>query len=335
MIDQPLSGTTGTVLDPIFSIRRRVSVPAGGTTRVTFWTMVADTPDALLDLVDRHRDASAFARAATLAWTQAQVKLRHLGITHADAADFQTLGGMLMRNDARLRASPAQIIVGRGARSPRFGRWGYPAICRSCLLQIDDAEDIAVLHQAISAHEYWQMHQHAVDLVVLNDRTSSYVQDLQIAIESAVRAARSRPRATDIRAPVNGTIHALRTDLLNAGAREQLISVARVILVASRGDLASQLARLAPLPVTRPASPPLPLEASPPPALPAARILQRHRRLRSGWTRICDDPEGWADDARALDQRHRQPELRISGLRRGQRPCLVGKQPRKSDHPLV
>jgi cyclic beta-1,2-glucan synthetase len=266
MIDQPLSGTTGTVLDPIFSIRRRVSVPAGGTTRVTFWTMVADTPDALLDLVDRHRDPSAFARAATLAWTKAQVQLRHLGITHADAADFQTLGGMLIRNDARLRAPPAQVVSGA---APQSALWalGISGDLPIVLLQIDDAADISILHQAISAHEYWQMHQLAVDLVILNERTSSYVQDLQIAIESAVRAARSRPRATGIHAPVNGTLHALRTDLLNPGAREHLISVARAILVASRGDLASQLARLLPLKLAKPTSPP-PLALSPPSALP-------------------------------------------------------------------
>jgi cyclic beta-1,2-glucan synthetase len=267
MIDQPLSGTTGTVLDPIFSIRRRVSVPAGGTTRVTFWTLVADSPDDLLDLVDRHRDPSAFSRAVTLAWTQAQVKLRHLGITHADAADFQALGGMLIRNDPRLRASPAQIVSGA---APQSALWalGISGDLPIVLLLIDDAEDVAVLHQAISAHEYWQMRQHAVDLVVLNDRTSSYVQDLQIAIESAVRAARSRPRAAGIHAPANGTIHALRTDLLNPGARAQLVSVARVILVASRGDLSSQLARLAPLPPRMAASPLLPRKVSPPSALP-------------------------------------------------------------------
>ncbi|MFN6005426.1 MAG: GH36-type glycosyl hydrolase domain-containing protein, partial [Paracoccaceae bacterium] len=247
MIDQPLSGTTGTVLDPIFSIRRSVRVPAGGTTRVTFWTMVADTPDALLDLVDRHRDPSAFSRAATLAWTQAQVQLRHLGISHADAADFQTLGGMVMRNDARLRATPAQIAAGA---APQSALWalGISGDLPIVLLQIDDAEDIAVLHQAISAHEYWQMRHLAVDLVVLNDRTSSYVQDLQIAIEGAVRSARSRPQAPGIHAPANGTIHALRSDLLHHGARAQLLSVARVILVANRGDLANQLARLSQVP---------------------------------------------------------------------------------------
>jgi cyclic beta-1,2-glucan synthetase len=326
MINQPLSGTTGTVLDPIFSIRRRVSVPAGGTTRVTFWTMVADTPDRLLDLVDRHRDPSAFARAATLAWTQAQVQLRHLGISHADAADFQTLGGMLMRNDGRLRASPAQIVAGA---TPQSALWalGISGDLPIVLLRIDDAADIAALHQAISAHEYWQMHQHAVDLVILNDRTSSYVQDLQIAIESAVRAARSRPRAAGIHAPANGTIHALRTDLLHAGAREHLISVARVILVASRGDLASQLARLSSLPVTEPAPLPDPMTAPSPPALPELEffngtggfdqdgreyvtILQGGRTTPAPWINVIANPgfgfqvsaEGsghvWSDNSR-------------------------------------
>lgn len=306
MIDRPLSGTTGTVLDPIFSIRRRVSVPAGGTTRVTFWTMVADTPDVLLDLVDRHRDSSAFARAATLAWTQAQVQLRHLGVSHADAADFQALGGMVMRNDARLRASSAQIIAGA---APQSALWalGISGDLPIVLLQIDDAEDIAVLHEAVSAHEYWQMRQHAVDLVVLNDRTSSYVQDLQIAIEGAVRAARSRPRATGIHAPANGTIHVLRSDLLNAGVRAQLFAAARVILVASRGNLGSQLARLAPLPMPGAAGLPVPLTASPAPDLPKLEffngtggfdrdgreyvtILQERQTTPAPWINVISNP---------------------------------------------
>jgi len=274
MIGQPLSGTTGTVLDPIFSIRRSVRVPAGGTARVTFWTMVADTPDVLLDLVDRHRDPSAFSRAATLAWTQAQVQLRHLGITHADAADFQRLGGMVMRNDARLRATPSQITAGA---APQSALWalGISGDLPIVLLQIEDVEDIAVLHQAISAHEYWQMRQLAVDLVVLNDRTSSYVQDLQTAIEGAVRSARTRPRATGIHAPANGTIHALRADLLQGGTRAQLFSLARVIVVASRGDLASQMARLSPAAIVRTLAPPArePAPSTPPIDLPVLEFF--------------------------------------------------------------
>ncbi len=260
MADAPLSGTTGTVLDPIFSIRRRVTIPAGGVTRVTFWTMVAASPDALLDLVDRHRDASAFARAATLSWTQAQVQLRHLGISHVEAGDFQTLGGMVMRGDTRLRASAGQITAGAGPQSALWAL-GISGDLPIVLLQIEDAEDIGVLHQVLSAHEYWGMRQLPVDLVILNDRSSSYVQDLQIAIDSAVRAARLRPRAEGIHAAAQGSVHTLRSDLLNPGARASLMAMARVVLVASRGTIAQQIGTPVP---NRPAPP---LALAPPPAL--------------------------------------------------------------------
>ncbi|MEI9931906.1 MAG: hypothetical protein WDM89_15555 [Rhizomicrobium sp.] len=41
----PLSNTVGPVLDPIFSLRRRVQIPRGATVRVAFWTMAAATRD--------------------------------------------------------------------------------------------------------------------------------------------------------------------------------------------------------------------------------------------------------------------------------------------------
>ena len=238
-----LSGTTGTVLDPIFSIRRRVTVPVGGRVRVTFWTLVAETPAALLELVDRHRDPSAFARAVTLAWTHAQVQLRHLGISNTEAADFQTLAGFILRSDRRLRTRSGRIIAGAG---PQSGLWpfGISGDLPIVLMLIDDAGDVEQVRQIVAAHEYWRARQLAVDLVILNERSSSYVQDLQIGVDAAVRTAQARPRAPGA-AHALGSIHALRTDLITPEARALLLSVARVVLVASRGDIGQQLDALA------------------------------------------------------------------------------------------
>src|SRR5256884_7981974 len=79
MDGRPLSNTVGTVLDPVFALRRRVRVPPGRTVRIAFWTVVASSRSDVLDLADKHHDATAFDRAATLAWTQVQVQLSHLG----------------------------------------------------------------------------------------------------------------------------------------------------------------------------------------------------------------------------------------------------------------
>src|SRR3546814_18391358 len=85
---RPLSNTVGTVLDPIFSLRYHLMIPPGKVARVAFWTVVAPSQAELLDLVDKHHDRNAFDRAKTLAWTQAQVQLRHPGIEAEEAADF-------------------------------------------------------------------------------------------------------------------------------------------------------------------------------------------------------------------------------------------------------
>jgi cyclic beta-1,2-glucan synthetase len=240
----PLSGTTGTVLDPVFSLRRRLLIPGGGRARVTFWTMVADSPGKLLDLVDRHRDPSAFGRAVTRAWTQAQVELRHLNITTAAAADFQQVAGIILRGSAALRPSAAQVRNGAGPQSDLWSL-GISGDLPIVLFLISDAEDAGRLHEVLSAAEYWRMRQLAVDLVILNDRSSSYVQDLQTAIETAVRSAQTRPGT----GRTGGAIHTLRADLTPPDARAHLLAAAMVVLTASRGSIGAQLDLI---PVLRP-----------------------------------------------------------------------------------
>ena len=87
------------------------------------------------------------------------------------------------------------------------------------------------------------MKQLAVDLVILNERASSYVQDLQVALEAQVRGTgQSQSPAGEERR--QGRVFVLRADLISSEARALLISVARVVLVGQRGSLADQLDRV-------------------------------------------------------------------------------------------
>ncbi|MGC8470550.1 MAG: glucoamylase family protein, partial [Acetobacteraceae bacterium] len=114
--NRTLSGTVGTVLDPVFALRRRVRVAPGGVARIAFWTMVASSRAEVLDLADRHRDATTFERAGMLAWTQAQVQLYHLNIDPGEASLFQRLAGHLLYATPALR--PASETIRRGGDPP-------------------------------------------------------------------------------------------------------------------------------------------------------------------------------------------------------------------------
>ncbi|PLP98020.1 GH36-type glycosyl hydrolase domain-containing protein [Cupriavidus pauculus] len=237
----PLSSTVGTVLDPIFSLRQRVRIAPGDSARVAFWTVIASSHAELLALIDKHQDRNAFDRAKTLAWTQAQVELRHLDVDAAEAADFQRLAAPLLYADARFRAPPDAILRGAG---PQSGLWplAISGDLPIVLMRIDEIEDIVQVRQLLRAHEYWRMKGLGVDLVIVNERASSYIQDLQIAIETAVRSSHSQRQTGE--ESVRGSVYSLRADMMAPEARTLLQSVARVALIARRGPIANQLARL-------------------------------------------------------------------------------------------
>jgi len=239
---RPLTNSIGAVLDPIFALRRRVDVAPGATVRVAFWTMAAKSRAALLDCIDKHRDAAAYERATTLAWTQGQVQLHHLGVRPGEAGLFQRLAGHVIFSGRALRPASDAIRQGSG---PQSGLWpqGISGDLPIVLLRIADVENLNFVHQILQAHKYWRMKQLAVDLVILNERRSSYVQDLQIAVETLVRASQSRP-APGVERQL-GNVVVLRSDLVPAQTRSLLIAAARVVLAAQHGSLSDQLDRAA------------------------------------------------------------------------------------------
>ena len=242
MDGRALSNTTGTVLDPIFALRQRVRVLPGATVRIVYWTMAASSRQALLDCADKHRDATAFSRAATLAWTQAQVQLHHLGISAGEAALFQRLAGFLIYAGPALRPPSNGISSGAGAQS---GLWsqGISGDLPIVLLRISDLENLDVARELLQAHEYWRLKGLAADLVILNERHSSYVQDFHIGLEKLVRTMTTRTPAAAARM-VEGRVFVLRADLMPAETRALLSSAARIVLVAQRGSLLDQLDRI-------------------------------------------------------------------------------------------
>jgi cyclic beta-1,2-glucan synthetase len=240
MDGRQLSGTVGTVLDPIFALRYRLRVAPGATVRIAFWTAVASSREAALQLVDKQRDTNAFVRAATLAWTQAQIQLRHLDSDAAESSLFQRLASYVLFADASMRPSSAKIRSGTGAPA---GLWahGISGDIPIVLLLIEAIEDIAIARELLRAHEYWRMKQLAVDLVILNERPVSYINDLQNALEMQLRMSQARAPLSAHGA--RGAVFLLCSDRISVQTRALLSSVARVVLVGQRGSLAEQLDR--------------------------------------------------------------------------------------------
>ena len=237
---RPLSNTVGSVLDPVMSLRRIVHIEPGHTAHLIFSTVVASTRDDVLNLADKYRDARIFERTRTLAWTQAQVQLRHLDISAEEANLFQRLANAVIYSDATLRPSSDALSKTVLDKSTLWGQ-GISGDLPIVVARIDDADDVEMIRQLLRAHEYWRMKQLSADVVIINEKGTSYIQELQGSLEALVRG--SQLRLSPATKETSGRIFLLRADLLPPQTRLQLQAVARVVLINTRGPLSDQIAR--------------------------------------------------------------------------------------------
>jgi cyclic beta-1,2-glucan synthetase len=238
-IDRPLSNSVGNVLDPIFSLRRKVRVPPGSTAHLDFTTFVAGSHSEALDLVDKYSDSDSFERCATLAWSQAQVRLNHLRINPDQAHTFQQLAGSLIYFDPAWWPG-----IGRaGDPMSPDGLWRHsisgdlPIV----LARIDRTEDRGLVRDLLRAHEYWRTKGLFADLVIINEEPGSYSHDLHDTLEELIRES-----GRQVGPAADGGAFVLSGPLLSPEDRATIYGSARAVLLSHHGTLADQLARRVP-----------------------------------------------------------------------------------------
>jgi len=231
----PLSGTTGSVLDPVVALRRTVTVPAGGgSVRLDLLMGMAETREGAMALIEKYQNARMADRAIDLAWTHSQVTLRQLNITEEGAQLYARLAGSLIYANASRRAAASVLLSNRRGQS---GLWsfGISGDLPIVLVRIADVARIELVRQLVQAHAYWRAKGLAVELVILNDDAGGYRKDLQEEIVNLVASGQGAQLAEK-----PGGIFIRRQEQITGEDRALLQSVARIVLSDEGGSLADQ-----------------------------------------------------------------------------------------------
>ena len=234
-LEQELTGSQGAVLDPIFSLRRTLPVVSGGRTVISFITLVAESREALMRLVDKYTDYNATTRAFEVAWTHAQLELRHLRIQEDDAQRYQQLASHILYPHNYLRP-PVERLRRNTRGQATLWSFGISGDLPIVLLTIGDSHDIDMVQEVLQAHNYWRVRGLKVDLLVLNEEATGYDQPLLDLLKKMVQA---NSQHTGIDQP--GGVFLRSAELISPEDLNLLHSAARVVLVAARGNLSQQL----------------------------------------------------------------------------------------------
>jgi len=230
-----LSGSAGSVLDPIVAIRVRLTLAAEQTITIDWVTGASDSRETCLQLVDKYQDRHMASRVFELAATHGGVSLRQINASEAEVENYRRLAGAVLFAHAAMRADPYVLAENRRGQA---GLWGY-AISGDLpivLLKMSDSEHIELARQIIQCHAYWRLRGLAVDLVIWNEDHVGYRQRLQDQIMGLIvhgSAANAIDRA--------GGIFVRSGEQISHEDRILLQAVARVVISDDKGSLSDQL----------------------------------------------------------------------------------------------
>ncbi len=230
-----LSGSEGSVIDPIVSIRYQITLDPEQAVMLNIVTGVGHTRQQVMNLMAKYQDWRLTDRVFDLAWTHNQVLLRQYNISEADAQLYGRLASSIIYANASLRASPGVIVRNRSGQS---GLWGY-AISGDLpivLLRIEDAANIDLARQIIQAHTYWSLKGLIVDLVIWNEDRAGYRQLLQDQLMGLISAG-IKPKVID----KPGGIFIRPIDQITEEDRILIKTVARIIVSDAFGTLTEQV----------------------------------------------------------------------------------------------
>lgn len=262
-----LSGSEGSVLDPIVAIRYRIMINPEESVTLNMVSGIGETRDDALLLVEKYQDRRLADRVFDLAWTHGQVLLRQFNASETDAQLYRRLASSIIYANAALRADTNILIRNRRGQS---GLWGY-AISGDLpivLLQIEDPANFELVRQLVHAHAYWRLKGLAVDLVIWNEDRAGYRQLLHDQIMGLIAAG---IEANVIDRP--GGIFVRPGDQIAEEDRILIQTVARAIISDKRGTLAEQIKGRSLAEVTVPALIPTRSHRSEPLALPPSPRL--------------------------------------------------------------
>ncbi|MBC7945514.1 MAG: DUF3131 domain-containing protein, partial [Burkholderiales bacterium] len=243
-LERALTGSAGTVLDPVFSLRRRVTLAGNARVQLSFITAVADSREQALAIAQKYADARAIDRAFDLAWTHTQLEMRRLRIQRDDSRLFEELAGHLLYPHAQLR--PPADRLRRNALG-QSGLWahGISGDLPIIVLTIGDAQDIDLVSQTLIAYNYLRLRGLKTDLVILNEEAASYEQTLHDRLRRLTQTHGQTHGQTQRQAPLPGaagSVFLLAAANLPERDLDLMLASAKAVLVAARGSLRKQLA---------------------------------------------------------------------------------------------
>jgi len=187
---KPLSNTVGPVLDPVMSLRIKVKIEPGKTARISFVTAVSESNELLLSLIDKYATPDAVEGAFHLALARSQVETKYLNLEVSDIELYQDMISDILFISPIRRMNQDLILENRKGQSSLW-RYGISGDWPIVLVISNKINQVQIINEVLNAHEYWQLMDLKVDLVIMSEEGYNYILPLYQLISDIVSSSQA------------------------------------------------------------------------------------------------------------------------------------------------
>ena len=167
-----LSGTVGTTLDPIMSMRRRIHIPSGKSAEAFIIIGYAKSREQLLQITEQYQNSvdidHAFATASVFTNMRTNMSL----LKGSQMRLYNSIS-KYMAQTATLGDKRQAILAKNTLSQSGLWRFGISGDLAILLMEIDSVEKSGYAKEMLRAFEYFAIHGLRLDLVFINDAPES------------------------------------------------------------------------------------------------------------------------------------------------------------------
>ena len=230
-----LTGSTGSTLDPVYSLGREIYLRPHDTFTLAYLTFTAPTRKALLKLAQRYRAWTKIDDTFLESNTTSMIWLGRQKIERDELRANLDLLSLLVYPLSQKRADP-ETLSKNVLNQTGLWRFGISGDLPIILLEIDDPQHLNLLVEVIQAQSFLRSRGYNVDLVVLNTQPSMYTSELNELMMRRIRLMEAEKWINQ-----RAGIFIRSADQMQADEQVLLRSIARVLLNGSHGSLSEQL----------------------------------------------------------------------------------------------
>ncbi|WDU83660.1 hypothetical protein [Caloramator sp. Dgby_cultured_2] len=163
------------------------------------------------------------------------MELRYLNLKYEEVIDFDNMLSHILYLSP-LKKKYNDIIKENTNGQKALWKFGISGDIPIVLVTIDKIEDIDIVKTMLKAHEYWRNKGLKLDLVILNQDESSYLQPLRDLIQDTVMRSVTRDLLNR-----SGGIYVLNANEIEMKDVTLLFTVAKLIIHAQKGSISKQI----------------------------------------------------------------------------------------------